>query len=65
MQRGPREHDLCAGATVPLEPACLESREFAAHAAECHRRLAQEGGPQAAAFERIAARLESELASRG
>lgn len=56
---------VCSGESVPLEAACLESREFAAHAAECHRRLAQAGGPQAAAFERIAARLESELASRG
>jgi len=56
---------ICSGDCVPLETACLESREFAVHAAECHRRLAQAGGPQAAAFDRIAARLESELATRG
>jgi hypothetical protein len=48
---------------VQVDPRTFErdEKEQARHIMECHRRLAELGGPTAAAFARIAEQLEKEL----
>lgn len=51
----------CAGnrAVLPTPPA--DPRDFTRHAIECHRLLADIGGPQAAVFQLVAEQLTKEL----
>ena len=52
-------------AWVEVDPATFErdEKEQARHIMECHRRLAELGGPTAAAFTRIAEQIEKELSA--
>lgn len=46
---------------VELPSSKLERKEFGRHVLECHRRLAELGGPNQVVFERIAKQLAGEL----
>lgn len=56
-QEGP---DL-VGQPVPLTPAEVDPKQLGHHVMECHRLLAEVGGPNQAVFRRIADQLASEL----
>ena len=48
-----------------LQPVETERDDLGQHIMECHRRLAEIGGPNQEVFNRIADQLEAELNSRG
>jgi hypothetical protein len=53
------------GAGTPLQSAApVEARDLGIHVMECHRRLAEEGGPASEAFARVADQLEKELSGK-
>lgn len=49
------------GTPVALRVTPLERKEFGTHLLECHRRLAELGGPSAETFRRIVDQLQKEL----
>ncbi len=51
----------CTGEPVQLPTPPAESREFTLHAIQCHRLLAEIGGPQAEVFQLVADQLTKEL----
>ena len=53
------------GDFVTLTVAHPESPDFMRHVMECHRRLAELGGPQQAAFAAIADNIEKDLGKGG
>ena len=57
--RGEPPH--CVGDWCPLPASELSRAELGRHLLECHLRLAEAGGPEAAAFARIAEKLALEL----
>lgn len=54
----------CGPVMETIPPAVLESADFARHVMECHRRLAELGGPGCQTFEHIADEMAKELARR-
>lgn len=52
----------CSGNRSPIPTPPANSRDFTQHAIECHRLLAEIGGPQAAVFQLVADQLSKELA---
>jgi anti-anti-sigma regulatory factor len=58
------EAPAVVGEEMVIPPEAMESREMMQHVMECHRHLAQIGGPQTAAFAKIAESMEKELASK-
>lgn len=55
------ELPVCQGEWLEIPTATLERREFCRHLMDCHRRLAELGGPRAAAFQLVADELAREL----
>lgn len=51
----------CLGERAPIPTPPANSREFTSHAIECHRLLAEIGGPQAAVYQLVADQLAQEL----
>ena len=54
----------CQGEWCPLPVAPLSRMELGQHLVECHRRLAEAGGPEAKTFSRIADQLDLELGNK-
>lgn len=59
--RPTEERPEILGEAVVLPSQALETTELGRHVMECHRRLAEIGGPNQAIFERIADQLAEEL----
>jgi anti-anti-sigma regulatory factor len=53
------------GEELPIPPETLDSHDMAKHVMECHRLLAELGGPQQAAFAKIADHMARELETKG
>jgi anti-anti-sigma regulatory factor len=53
------------GEDLELAPNLTARADLGRHVMDCHRRLAELGGPQQAAFEQIAERFAMELIARG
>jgi anti-anti-sigma factor len=51
----------CPGEWLEIPTTSLERQEFCRHLMDCHRRLAELGGPRAAAFHVVADELAKEL----
>ncbi|MBW3600979.1 MAG: STAS domain-containing protein [Planctomycetes bacterium] len=57
-----RETPTTAGDGAPLlTESAVDARDLGRHVMECHRRLAEQGGPMGEAFARVADQLEREL----
>ncbi len=52
------------GEEMVIPPEAMESREMMQHMMECHRHLADLGGPQHVAFQKIAETMARELAAK-